>query len=103
MRQPGGYTLAPGAEWTSQAATWPVTIVTRATEPGHFLTDVVPVPQRPPLKQTHLVCVNCPDLPSVFCLDPGTDLNSAYTVTAADLLSGILAHIRRSHPEVVAS
>lgn len=100
--RPGGYTLAPGDEWTSQASGWPVVVVSRETEPGHFLTDIVPVDPRPPLTQLHVACLACPGFPSVFCLSPDTD-RAAYMFTAADVLAGILAHIRRSHPDVVAS
>lgn len=102
--KPGGVRLgvSPGPEWASVAMTWPVMLVSRETEPGHWLTDVLPAQPRPPIVQEHLGCARCPDLPSVFCLSPDTT-GSSYQVTAADMLAGILAHIRRSHPDVVAS
>ena len=102
MSQPGGYTIAPGAEWTDHAATWPVAVVSRETEPGHFLTDIVPAKPTAPRGQVHLCCTRCAEYPSVFCLNPGPG-PVGYTITTADVLAGILAHIRRSHPDVVAS
>lgn len=102
MTQPGGYTLAPGPGWTDTAATWPVQVVSRETEAGHWLTDVVPAKPRPPYLQVHLCCTRCAELPSVFCLSPGQEM-TGYVTTAADLQAGILGHIRRSHPDVVAS
>ena len=102
MTQPGGYTIAPDGWWTDRAATWPVTTVVRETEPGHFLTDVVPVEPVPSLTQLHLCCAVCDGEPSVCCLSPDIS-KPAYRLTGADLLAGILAHIRRSHPDVVAS
>lgn len=91
-----GFTLSPGEEWTSRAANWPVRVVSRETEPGHWLTDVVPAEPRPPITQLHLVCTACPDEPSVFCLSPDISAPS-YTVDSARLLAGIVAHLRRSH------
>jgi hypothetical protein len=102
MSQPGGYTIAPGDFWTGQASTWPVVIVQRETEPGHWLTDVVPAKPVQPLMQLHLCCAQCPDYPSVFCLSPDTG-QPGYAITMSDVLAGILGHIRRSHPDVVAS
>jgi hypothetical protein len=102
MSLPGGYALTPGQMWTDLAATWPVVTVSRETEPGHFLTDVVPVEPTGPLTQIHLTCAACGGNPSAFCLSADTE-GPGYTVTLADLLAGILAHIRRSHPDVVAS
>lgn len=102
MTQPGGYTIAPGAEWTGPAAGWPVTLVARETDAGHWLTDVVPVRPTAPRLQWHLCCVACPARPSVFCLSPDAAAES-YRVTWADVLAGILSHIRVCHPDVVAS
>ena len=99
---PGGYTLAPGPEWTQAAANWPCELVARETEPGHFLTDIVPAVPRGPLGQWHLCCAVCPGLPSVFCFAPDAD-KPGYRVAWGDVLAGILAHIRRSHQDVVAS
>jgi hypothetical protein len=96
MTQPGGYTIAPGEEWTGQAATWPVVLVPRETEAGHWLTDVVPAKPQTPLVQLHLCCAKCDDHPSVFCLSPDAG-RPGYRVMCADILAGILAHIRRSH------
>jgi len=94
--RPGGYTLAPGEEWTDRAATWPVVVVLRGTEPGHFMTDIVPVESTGPLTQAHLCCAECESNPSVFCLSPDVTAEG-YRIMEADLRAGILAHIRRSH------
>lgn len=98
----GGYTLAPGAEWTGRAATWPVVLVARHTEPGHHMTspelnERAAAGQDGPRRQLHLCCARCDSRPSVFCLAPDARDPEGYRVTTADLLSGILAHIRRSH------
>jgi len=99
---PGGYTLAPGSEWTDAAATWQLVTVSRETEPGHFMTDIVPAVPQPPLTQIHLCCLACDGLPSVFCLTP--DVRSdGYVIEDSEIRAGILAHIRRSHGDVVAS
>ena len=95
--QPGGYSLAPGAEWTDRAATWPVVVVPRETEPGHWLTDVVPADAGPPKVQLHLCCAECQGLPSVFCFIPDVEKAESYRFMWADVLAGILGHIRRSH------
>jgi len=88
MSQPGGYTIAPGEEWTGLAAAWPVIVASRATEPGHLKGKVT---------QLHLCCAWCPDLPSVFCLNPDSSKPFGYRVAVKDMLAAVLAHIRRSH------
>lgn len=110
----GPVSIAPGSEWTSAAASWPTVVVTRITqcpegcqephvhgtrrrahEEGVRETDG-------PLAELHLACARCTDEPSVMCLSP--DVNGApYRVCTADMQSGILAHLRRSHPDVVSS
>ncbi len=85
----GGYTLAPGPEWTSLAATWPVRCVSRGTEPGHHLG---------PRSQTHLVCQDCGQ--SAYCLSPDATA-PGYVVSVAEILAGVLAHIREAHPSRV--
>lgn len=101
---PGHYKrpIAPGAEWTARAASWPLTVVARETEAGHWLTDVVPAEPIPPLTQLHLCCAECDGFPSVFCLSPDVTKLS-YQVTSADMLSGIIRHLRQSHEQGVAS
>ena len=66
------------------------------------MTDVYPVEPVQPLMQLHLCCARCVGSPSVFCLSPDGG-QGAYIVIAADLVAGILSHIRRSHPDVVPS
>jgi len=102
MTRPGGYTLAPGQEWTGTAARWPVILMSRETEPGHWQTHVVPAQPAGPRTQWHLCCLRCPDRPSVFCLSPDAS-QPGYHVACADVMAGILGHIRRSHPDVVPS
>ena len=92
--------------WTDAAATWPVVIVSRETDPvvlgpsGLILQqDEARVELTEPVTQMHLACALCDQ--SVLCLAPGT--GEPYRVAAADMLAGILSHLRRSHPDVVAS
>ena len=92
----GAYTLAPGQEWTDAAARWPVTYVSRETEPGHFLTDIVPASPIPPLTQAHLACNYCGQ--SVACLSPDVT-RPAYVITDEAIRSGILRHIRQCHED----
>lgn len=101
---PGQYKrpIMPGDWWSSQAASWPVIVVSRETEPGHWLTDVVPAEPRPPLTQLHLCCAVCPNRPSVHCLSPDT-AGESYQTTNVHMLSGIMAHLRQSHDQGVAS
>jgi hypothetical protein len=98
-------TLLPSDVWTDAGATWPVFVVSRETEELRFLSNYDPVTranfvtEHETLTQIHLACSVCDQ--SVFCLHPGGA--DGYRVTIADLLAGILSHIRRSHPDVVAS
>jgi hypothetical protein len=99
--------VTPADIWTDQAATWPVQVVARETSEPRRLASYDPATRtsfyadHDKLTQLHLVCARCDTLPSVFCLSPGT--GPSYRVTTADLLAGILSHIRRSHPDVVTS
>jgi hypothetical protein len=87
----------PGAEWTSLAHDWPTRQVSRETDPGHWLTDVVhPELQGKTLWQTHLVCAVCDQ--SVICLNPDQH-GPGYVLTAGQIMSGVLAHIRRCHED----
>lgn len=91
----GSYTIAPGPEWTSLAAQWPVRAVIRATEPGHLYVEKEHLERAgEPVHQVHLVCGNCDQ--SVTCLSPDT-AQPGYLTDAAKLQAGVLAHIRRSH------
>lgn len=105
----GDYTLAPGPEWTGAAAAWPVLIVERITDPaqlgpdGLMLADEFgPRPAGSAVPQLHLVCARCEGRPSVLCLSPDTR-GPGYTLTPADIQGATLAHLRRSHPDVVTS
>jgi len=90
-----GYTISPGQIWTDKAATWPVILVSRETDLDHmYLTHEHP--DRESVTAVHLCCALCESRPSVFCLSPD-DKGDGYRVSTADMLSGILAHIRRSH------
>lgn len=89
-----GYSIGPGAEWTDKAATWPVLSVSRKTEPGHMYATIELGTDS--VVATHLCCAECPGEPSVFCLAPNSG-EDGYRVTVADMLAGILAHIRRTH------
>jgi len=80
-----GYHLGPGHALTTAAAQWPVLYVRRVTEAGHA---------RPGVLQAHLVCADCGQ--SVCCLTPGEGTGS-YALTAALIMSGVLAHLKRSH------
>src|SRR5690242_19576801 len=99
----GPVTIAPDGAWTDAAATWPWHVVSRETLPpadgeeGRKLASDFGVYEvREPLTQVHAVCSRCPDEPSVLCLDPGGE---PYRVQVVYLLAGILAHLRRSHPD----
>jgi len=110
----GAVTIAPGPEWVSVASTWPVLVITRTTQcPDGCAEDHVHGTRRRaheegvyetpgPLAELHLACARCPGEPSVMCLSPDMD-GAPYHVCSADMLSGITAHIRRSHPGVVSS
>jgi hypothetical protein len=90
-----GYSIGPGEQWTDEATTWPVIMVARPAEPDHmYLTHQHP--ERESITAVHLCCARCEHRPSVFCLSPDSE-GDGYQVTAADMLAGILAHIRRSH------
>ena len=90
-----GYSVGPGETWTDKATTWPVILIARDTEPDHmYLTHQHP--DRESITAVHLCCARCESRPSVFCLSPDAE-GEAYRVSTADILSGILAHIRRSH------
>jgi len=104
----GPVTIAPGEEWTSAASTWPVMVVSRETDPAQLGPDglIIALDEgrlelTEPVLQLHLVCARCPGHPSVLCLSPGT--GESYRIAWADALSGILAHLRRTHPDVVTS
>ena len=87
--------LQPDSTWTDKAATWPTVTIARQIDPDHmYLTHEHP--DRESITAIHICCAECPDQPSVFCLSPDGESES-YRVTSADIQSGILAHIRRSH------
>jgi hypothetical protein len=88
-----GYSIGPGKEWTDKAAAWPVVTVSRKTEPGHMYATIERGVES--VTATHLCCAECDGNPSVFCLSP--DGETGYTATVADILAGILSHIRRTH------
>lgn len=98
-----GFSISPGEEWTSKAANWPVRIVSRETERGHFLTHFVPAGHAdhdpedcpaPPITQSVVVCGECDAGAFILCPDVSGE---PYTVQFAQVLAGILAHLRRSH------
>lgn len=97
----GPVTIAPDSTWTDAATTWPVYVdmretadrVWRASDYGTrktFRTET----------ELHLRCGTCGQ--SVLCLSPSVR-DESYRVAVADMLAGILAHLRRSHPHVVES
>jgi hypothetical protein len=89
------YTLAPGEEWTGIAARWPVTYVSRETDPGHHWTEVTHL-GAPPATQAHLACGECGQ--SVTCLSPDVT-RGAYTLNDETIRAGILRHIRQCHED----
>ena len=89
-----GYSIGPGKEWTDKAATWPVVTVSRKTEPGHMYATIERGAES--VTATHLCCAECDGNPSVLCLAPNSD-EGGYQVSVADILAGILSHIRRTH------
>lgn len=97
--------LAPSDVWTDAAATWPVVTVSRETDGPRQISNYDPatgasfVTDHERLTQTHVVCSRCDQ--SVFCLAPGT--GEGYRIMWADVLSGILAHLRLSHPDLITS
>lgn len=110
--RPGGVTLGaqPSGIWTDIASTWPVKVVSRETlaldperdEPRKLSSHEGTRITWDPITQLHLCCARCPGAPSLLCLSPDTT-GEPYHVQPADMLSGILAHIRRSHADVVTS
>ena len=90
-----GYSIGPGKEWTDKASTWPVVTVSRKTEPGHM--HAVVEHGQDSVMATHLCCAECPDQPSVLCLAPNDITDAGYHMTVADMMAGILSHIRRTH------
>ena len=97
----GDYTVAPGDEWTSAAAQAHVYVVSRETTgPVWRASDFGAYEKYAPLGTMHLACDRCGQ--SVICLSP--DIRGApYRVSAAEILAGILAHLRQCHADVVAS
>lgn len=110
--RPGGVTLGaqPSGIWTDVASTWPVKVVSRETpaldpdrdEPRRLSSHEGVRLTWEPLTQLHLCCAACPAAPSVYCLSPDTS-GEPYNVVVTDMLAGILAHLRRSHDNVVTS
>jgi hypothetical protein len=110
----GGVTLGaqPSGAWADIAATWPVKVVSRETpaldrerdEPRKLSSHEGTRVTWDPVTQLHLCCAHqdCPAAPSVLCLSPDAS-GEPYHVMAADMLAGILAHLRRSHENVVPS
>ena len=97
----GRYTLAPGKEWTDVAATWPVRVVSRETEPGHHLVQLGHLERGgEALTQIHLICLYHDCGQSVVCLAPDADL-PGYRVDVATMQAGVLAHIRVCHEAAV--
>jgi hypothetical protein len=95
----GGYSLAPGPEWTSRAATWTLRAAVRQTEPGHVLTDYIHLDNGGrPYTQTHLVCGECDQ--SVVCLIPDAG-RPGYVLDVALIQAGVLRHIRECHGSIV--
>lgn len=91
----GGYTLAPGPEWTGPAATWPLRAVTRETEAGHLMVDKEHLERHgAPLVQVHLTCAR--DGQSVVCLIPDTS-QPGYLTSLSQIQAGILGHLRQCH------
>ena len=102
----GPYTVAPDKAWTDAAATWPVVVVASKTITKQLGPDglIIALDEgrlelTSPVTQLHLDCAACGQ--SCMCLAPGT--GQPYAVTTAAMLAGILAHLRRSHPDVVTS
>ena len=112
MERAGGVRLGaePSGIWADIAATWPVCVVSRGTlpldpqrdEPRKLSSHEGTRLTWDSIGQLHLCCARCPDRPSLLCVSPDTS-GEPYTIMAADMLSGILAHIRRSHEAVVES
>lgn len=97
----GDYTIAPGEQWTNAGSQWPVMIVSRETTgPVRRASDYGVYEIEQPHAQLHLCCAACGQ--SVLCLSPDTS-RDPYEVKVADMLAGILSHLRRSHDHVVTS
>jgi hypothetical protein len=95
----GGYSLAPGPEWTEQAFTWLIQAAVRQTEPGHVLTAARHLDRAgQPFTQVHLVCAECDQ--SVICLTPDLD-RPGYVLDVALIQAGVLRHIRECHESIV--
>jgi len=99
----GDYSIGPSVAWTDAASTWPVVVVSRETEGRVWRASLFGTRQTyGTVTELHLCCAACLSRPSVLCLSPDVR-GEPYQVTGADMLAGILAHLRRSHPDVVAS
>lgn len=97
----GGYTLAPGPEWTSAAVLWPLRAVARATDPGHVTVEYMHTERAgEPFQQVHLVCAQGGCDQSVACLIPDAT-RPGYTLDVAVIQAGVLKHIRQCHESLV--
>lgn len=97
----GDYTIGPSQAWTDAAATWPVFVDSRETDGRVWRSNLEGTRQLDgTVTESHLRCVA--DGQSVLCLSPDVRADS-YHVTTAAMQAGILAHLRRSHPDVVTS
>ncbi len=90
----GAWTMHPDPVWTDAAANWPLRWVSRETEPTHLLG-----PSKP---QWHLVCGDIvktgrPCGQSVHCAVPDADAEAGYMTTPAEILAGVMDHIRKCH------
>ena len=97
----GDYQIGPSALWADVAASWLVFVDSRETSERRWRASEYGVRKMfRTAVELHLRCGQCGQ--SVLCLSPDTR-GEPYRVMAADMLSGILAHLRRSHPDVVPS
>lgn len=97
----GDYQIGPSLVWMDAATAWPVFVDSRETSERRWRANLYGTRKMfRTAVELHLRCGLCGQ--SVLCLSPDTR-GEPYRVMAADMLSGILAHLRRSHPDVVPS
>ena len=95
----GSFTLRPPDIYLEAAARWPITFHVEPTEPGHFHVELAHLERAgEPLTQAHMVCCACGQ--SVCCLSPDTD-GPGYRVTAGQVQSGVLAHLKVAHEDAL--
>lgn len=97
----GDWQVGPSLIWVDAAGAWPVYVDSRETSGRVWRGNMVGTRMTyGTVRELHLRCGRCGQ--SVMCLSPDVR-GESYRVMVADMTSGILAHMRRSHEDVVPS